>query len=84
MRVVRDDLDFCDDCLMGACNGDFTGMDDVTEAKVIAGLNALGPNVVPAFDSETGEGIDEFSHVRCDCCGSKLYGQRHKFAILGE
>ena len=32
-------------------------------------------------DSETGEGIDEFSWRSCDGCGSRLGGSRHRLAI---
>lgn len=52
-------------------------------AEIDAGLARLGPNLVPHFDSETGEGINEFSWRRCDCCGSNLGGSRHRFAVLG-
>jgi hypothetical protein len=53
-------------------------------AEVDAGLARLGPNLVPHFDSETGEGIDEFSARRCSCCGTWAAGGRHRFAILGK
>lgn len=52
-------------------------------AEIDAGLARLGPNLVPHFDSETGEGIDEFSWRPCGCCGSNLGGSRHRFAVLG-
>ena len=53
-------------------------------AEVDAGLARLGPNLVTDHDSETGLGIEEFSISRCDCCGSKLYGARYRFAVLGS
>lgn len=53
-------------------------------AIISAGLAKLGPHLVAAYDSETGEGIDEFSSWPCDCCDSRLAGSRHKFAILGD
>lgn len=52
-------------------------------AEIDAGFERLGPQLVPSFDSETGKGINEFSTLPCECCGSKLYGGRHEFAILG-
>ncbi len=32
-------------------------------------------------DSETGDGIDEFSWSRCDGCGSHLGGSRYRLAL---
>lgn len=29
-------------------------------------------------------GYDEFSWKECDCCGSTLGGERHRYAVLGE
>lgn len=45
-------------------------------------LTADGGHIAPAFDSDTGRGIDEFSWSACDCCRSPLGGSRHEFAIL--
>lgn len=100
MQVIRDDLWFCDDCLIVAVNGDYSGVDtfyppgqtreehqaavDKRIAAIDAGLEALGPHVVPDYDSETEEGIRDFSSRNCDCCGTHLAGTRHRFAILGE
>jgi hypothetical protein len=89
MNVLYDDLWFCTDCLMAAVNDDFTGLDyyygadaDARERKIRAGLGFWGAHLVPDFDSETGEGILEFSKVTCDCCDSPLAGTRHRFAVL--
>jgi len=57
---------------------------DARIAEVDAGLAALGLHLVPNFDSETNRGIDEFTWSPCDCCGIKLGGSRHEFAVLGE
>jgi hypothetical protein len=91
MQVIRDGIQLCEDCLFAAVNGDVTGVGDIpgiTAAERIqaieAGLTRLGPNLVSDFDSETGKGCNEFSVMPCDCCGTKLYGSRHEFAILGE
>ncbi len=92
MRVVRDDLWLCHDCLFAAVNGDFTGLDahyqkDESERRmvaIVAGLDRLGPHLVPDFDSEKGEGVEDFSRRVCDCCGTRLAGTRHRFAVLGE
>lgn len=91
MRVTHDRILLCDDCLFAAVNGDVTGVSDIPGmtatqriAEIEQGLERLGPNLVPDFDSESGKGIHEFTSSWCDCCGSKLAGQRHEFAILGK
>lgn len=84
MQVIIDDLWLCVDCLMLACNGDASGIESperVRECEL--GLEELGPYLGPDFDSETGEGILEFSWCGCDACGSKLGGTFHRFAVLG-
>ena len=85
MRVVQGDLWFCVDCLFVAVNGDDSGIESEERlAEVEEGLAALGPHLVPDFDSETDDGILEFSRCGCDCCGSPLAGTMHRFAVLGE
>lgn len=101
MRVIRDGILLCDDCLIVAVNGDYSGLDyhygtgmhagrkvgptaEERKAEIDAGLERLGPNLVPDHDSETGKGVHEHSSWPCGCCGTKLHGQRHEFAILGE
>lgn len=94
MRVVRDDLWLCVDCLLATVNGDLSGVEyshgvgtpktAARCAEIEAGLDALGPHLVPDFDTDTGEGHEEFSACGCDCCGSPLAGEMHRFAILGD
>lgn len=85
MEIVQDDLWLCTDCLLYAVNGDTSGIEsDKREKEVVEGVNALGPNLVPDFDSDTQDGIEEFSRTPCDACGTRLAGERHRFAILGE
>lgn len=85
MEIIKDDLWLCTDCLMVACNGDTSGIEGEDRVKEVeAGLEALGPGLVPDFDSETEEGMEEFSHRSCDGCGEWRAGSRHRFAILGE
>lgn len=94
MKVVRDDLWLCVDCLFAAVNGDVSGIEfscgvgtEETAARVAeveAGLNRLGPHLVPDFDTETGEGHETFANYGCDCCRSPLAGEMHRFAILGD
>lgn len=83
MRVARDGIWLCVDCLMVAVNGDASGIEsDEQIERTEAGLDKLGTHLVPDFDSETGQGILEFSNSGCDCCGSRLAGELHAFAIL--
>lgn len=84
MRVDRSDIWVCNDCLFAAYNGDLSGAREQDIPAVEAGLARLGPYLVPDFNSNTGEGIKDHSLGRCDCCGSRLHGQRHRFAVLGE
>lgn len=81
MQVVAK-MELCDDCAIYACNGDLSGIEsEKRAAKVKASVDEL-EHLVPNFDSETGDGITEFSLYGCDCCGSRLHGRRHRFAIL--
>jgi len=85
MRVKKDGLMLCDDCMIVACNGDTSGIDDDARVKEVEeGLDSLGPCLVSDFDIEDGSGIHEFSWSRCDCCGDSRGGSRHEFAILEE
>jgi hypothetical protein len=84
MEVVRDDLWLCVDCTVYACNADLTGIDTDERAREVSeGVASLGGFLVPAFDSESGEGCEEFSACGCDACGSQLAGEMHRFAVLG-
>lgn len=85
MQVIQDDLWLCVDCLFAAVNGDFPELEADADL-VTAGLDKLGPHLVPDFDSEAEEdnGIHEFSNCGCDCCGSSLAGTMHRFAVLGD
>lgn len=92
MRVVRDDLWLCTDCTVFAVNGDLSGIDyshssEQAEKRASAvqdGVAKLGAHLVSDFDSETREGIREFSRCGCDACGSQLAGEMHRFAVLGD
>lgn len=90
MQVVQDGIELCEDCTIAAVNGDFTGLDNHPEtsdrrmAEIVSGLERLGADLVPDFDSESGRGMEEFSSRPCQCCGSRLAGSRHSFAVLGR
>ena len=92
MEVIRDDLWFCDECTLYAVNDDLTGIDyylsgDAAEKRakeVRKGVHSFGRNLVPDFDSNTGEGLNEFSSRRCDACNQpNAAGARTRFAVLG-
>lgn len=84
MIIIRDDLWLCVDCTIYACNADTSGIyDDDREREVTDGVNDLGPHLVANFDTDTGDGHEEFSHRGCDGCGSGLSGELHRFAVLG-
>jgi hypothetical protein len=91
MKIIRDDIWLCEDCLQIAVNGDASCLDysysaeraEERLAEILCGLKALGRGLVPNFDSETGRGILEFSRRGCNCCGCRLAGQLHEFALLG-
>lgn len=87
MKVVRRNLWFCSDCTMVACNGaQGTDLERMPQrlAEINAGLAALGPHLVPDFNSDSNTGIWTFSTFPCDCCSDWRAGERHRFAILGE
>lgn len=94
MEIVRDNLWLCPDCMIAAVNDDYTGLDysysepEATQRmeKIKAGLAELGLGLVPDFDTESGEGFEEFTRPArgCDCCGSGLAGSFYRFAVLGE
>lgn len=85
MRIDRDELYLCTDCTMVACNGSH-GVDIQPDqlARTEAGLRALGPHLVPNFDSDTEEGLRMFSGTPCAACGTHLAGYRARFATLTE
>jgi hypothetical protein len=93
MVVTVRDIWLCVDCLVASVNGDTSGVaydherDPFGTKRLRAigkGLTKLGPHLVPDYDSETEDGIREFSRCGCDCCGSGLAGTFHRFAVLGD
>ncbi len=85
MRIIRDNLFLCSDCSAVSCNGP-RGLDIPEDrlAEIQSGLASLGPHLVPDFDSETGDGLQEFSSLSCDSCKEWRAGYRARFAILGD
>lgn len=83
MQIIVDSIWLCSDCATVACNGTH-GIELADKDATVSGLAKLGAHLVPNFDSETGEGIREFSSRVCEACGTSLAGYRAKFAQLGE
>lgn len=84
--IIIAKLWLCYDCTIFECNGDASGMEDDRYAAVLRGLERLEKSdLLPMsanFDSETGEGIQDFSRSPCDCCGDHLHGPRTRFAVI--
>ncbi len=86
MKVIIYNLRLCRDCTQAAVNNDYTGLDyryqepEATERmeEIQAGLAELGPHLVCSGDT------DEFSTRKCDCCKTRLAGERTLFCIIGE
>ncbi len=69
----------CVDCAMVVANGDTSGIGDVgREAEVLAGVERLGPHACIGDDSQS------FSWIRCDCCLTRLAGERLELVVLEE
>lgn len=79
MATVTHELKVCTDCLFFIANGDLPENEhDAT--RVVAGVESFAPGYV----TPSGEGEGEFSWRPCDCCGSKLGGDRHDAVVLGD
>ena len=88
MKVIIDDLWFCQDCMLFAVNGEPPQWEnDAQNKRIVAGVEAFGPHLVhdgTHEDEDEDADEQEFSWRSCDCCGSRLGGSRHRFAVLGE
>lgn len=90
MKVILSDIWLCSECMIAAVNDDYSGLSyhlNPTKAKeredtIRAGLITLGPNLVPDFSEN--EGYMRYTSSSCDCCQTSLYGERYRFAVLGE
>ena len=90
MRLLHNDLWFCDDCTIVAVYDDASSIDfyygaeaDEREREVRLGLHYWSAHTLaPNWDSETGEGLAEFMKSSCDCCNTSLHGSRSRFAVL--
>ena len=79
----------CDDCQFAAAYEDYSALSlyyptEETEKRLAAlprGLMHLMP-LSADFDAEAGWGINTFSSLPCDGCGSPRSGQRHQYTRL--
>lgn len=70
----------CCDCTLAGVNGDYSGMDPGTAARVFAAVSAYPGRLAPNWDSDSGAGVREFSKAPCDCCATPLAGHRFRFS----
>lgn len=59
----------------------YAGESDTPCDREPLGLWVQGHHLADNTDSETGEGIDEFSWRQCSGCGSTLGGSRYRMAV---
>ena len=95
MNIKVDSILVCGDCLPVIVNGDYTSLDYyytpeesiIRQNSIDTGIanlqNEYKGRLVCNYDSETGDGIEEFSHSRCECCDTRLAGSRYRMAIIG-
>lgn len=84
VEMKADDLRFCYDCMYVAVNGQFlpdTPDDKIDRIK--SGLESFDGHIANNHNSETKEGIWNFSNVKCDCCGTRQAGKRYRFSLFG-
>ena len=84
MTIIRFDESYvCGDCAQVICNGSREmDLSEEREQEINEGLNRAEGHWAPNWDSESGEGMLEFSWRRCDGCGTNLGGERLRMAIL--
>ncbi len=87
MDVIAEEW-LCVDCMIYAVNGDLTGIHGEGRCKAVEDgvcrLQEESGNLSSNFDTETGEGFEEFSNRGCDACKSPLAGSFYRFAVMGD
>lgn len=76
-----DELWICQDCFLLEETGELNDVSEVREEDVAEAIASLSGYLAANWDSETGEGINEFSWSTCDCCRSRLGGERHRYTL---
>lgn len=72
----------CVDCALFLANGEVSpGVDE--DALVAAIVRRHPPPAYPTLACDgNAHDCDPFSSAPCDCCGSLLAGERHRFVVL--
>ncbi len=75
------ELWFCHPCTIAAVNDDTSGMSDEQALLTSKGLERLGfiSADFTQFDRGKSVGIHEDTVDKCDCCGTRSYGDRYRF-----
>lgn len=70
----------CKDCMIAIANNDYSGMDSEVCRSVDKSIRYLEQKYgYPIIGDNLG-----FMHCGCDCCGSKLHGDKYELRTLGE
>lgn len=80
----------CEECNVVCRTGDYTFLDyyypvEVAMVKALAiqeGIGRLGADIKSNYTDATGvkrDGVQIFSSVKCDCCGTKSDGERFRY-----
>lgn len=76
-------LHACVDCIAYAANGTVPEDRPDLEADIAAELGDGGTLVCAFEQTERGDSVDDwFSWSPCECCGSRLGGNRNRLAVL--
>jgi hypothetical protein len=78
------ELDLCTDCTYCEVNGlhGWEYSESWLSAYELGRKNYV--HVYLSYDSETGDGYDEFSRVKCSLCGTTLAGARYTAVAMDE
>jgi len=87
MPTVKEKIMVCNDCFQPIVNGDFSALDywyRPVQAReryeaVKAGMDRLTEDGAQLC---AGDDHNEFSSFPCECCGSKLAGERNEIVLL--
>ena len=82
MRDQMFDIFVCTDCAMFIANGEISPDSETKESDILLGLDKFLPRHLSLDSSENNCMDKEFSHSRCDCCGSRLGGARFRAAAI--
>lgn len=89
MKINVENLALCQDCTIVAVNGDYSSLDyHYNEQEAAERVTAIDTGLDKLSKlghlCHSGLDYDEFSWRTCDCCGSRLGGQRDFFHTLVE